>query len=348
MLRLTKSLLYRVKAIRLCNLHKDNQFMRDLVKMCCTWNVEGEVICNLLNLHYEHNGEIDRLLYRLLSDSDKYEFLRFFIKRFSGHNTYNESEKKLIDEAFDKAKQICLNSNGDAKCSFIFEGKQISFVYPLSHSEGNDAERRLMSYYPVAHCFFLREYEKEGFNPKDGGVIFDCGAAYGDTALFFSTLYPNSEIISFEYGDEAIDYAYRNIQDNKVSNVKLEKAYLYSETGVQSINDNGKISTADDLHANTIEVNTVSLDYYVENNKLNDIRLIKFDIEGGEQSALQGAVNTILKYHPILYIPIYHLDDDVYKIPAFIKELGIPYQLSIKWTEKLVWGVDCVLYVKFL
>lgn len=83
-------------------------------------------------------------------------------------------------------------------------------------------------------------------------------------------------------------------------------------------------------------------------NNLKDIGLIKFDIEGEEQEALNGAIKTITKEKPILMIPIYHRDDYLYKIPKFLHDLNMPFEFALKWTEKLILGVDCVLFVKFI
>ena len=98
---------------------------------------------------------------------------------------------------------------------------------------------------------------------------------------------------------------------------------------------------------NTDEIETLALDDYVEEHGIRNIGLIKFDIEGGEQEALKGCARTIRSQRPLLYIPIYHLPSDIYAIPAFLKGLGMPMEFRLKWTEKKVWGVDCVLFVKF-
>ena len=97
-----------------------------------------------------------------------------------------------------------------------------------------------------------------------------------------------------------------------------------------------------------IEQNAVSIDDYVKENNINDVSLIKFDIEGAEMNALKGAINTIKKQKPLLYIPIYHLESDIYEIPKFINDLGLETKFRLKWVEKRIWGVDCVLFCKFI
>lgn len=44
------------------------------------------------------------------------------------------------------------------------------------------------------------------------------------------------------------------------------------------------------------------LDYYVENLELPHVRLIKIDVEGHEKSVLLGAIGTIEKFNPWIYL----------------------------------------------
>jgi hypothetical protein len=46
------------------------------------------------------------------------------------------------------------------------------------------------------------------------------------------------------------------------------------------------------------------LDDWVAKNNPNKINLIKIDVEGYELNVLRGAVNTISKYHPVLFIEV--------------------------------------------
>ncbi len=95
---------------------------------------------------------------------------------------------------------------------------------------------------------------------------------------------------------------------------------------------------------NSREIKTISIDDYVIENGIENIGLIKFDIESGELETLKGAIKTIKNQKPILAMPIYHLESE---IPNFLENLGISMKYSLKWTEKLIWGFDCVLFVKF-
>ena len=60
------------------------------------------------------------------------------------------------------------------------------------------------------------------------------------------------------------------------------------------------------------------------------IDFIKLDIEGAEQDTIEGAINTIKKYHPILAICIYHKAEDWYKVPKMVLDIRNDYKVYIR------------------
>lgn len=73
-------------------------------------------------------------------------------------------------------------------------------------------------------------------------------------------------------------------------------------------------------------------DYAVER-KLSRLDLIRFDIEGAEMSALEGARETIERFHPRLALCLYHKWDDVLTIPRFLDSLAVKYDVEFKWVH---------------
>jgi len=53
------------------------------------------------------------------------------------------------------------------------------------------------------------------------------------------------------------------------------------------------------------------------------------DIEGAESKALAGAIKTIERFRPKLAIAIYHSMDDFIKIPKWIMDLNLGYEIYI-------------------
>ena len=53
-----------------------------------------------------------------------------------------------------------------------------------------------------------------------------------------------------------------------------------------------------------VDIELVTLDSFAESKKLSTIDIIKLDVEGHELQALEGALNTIEKYKPIIIIEL--------------------------------------------
>lgn len=89
-------------------------------------------------------------------------------------------------------------------------------------------------------------------------------------------------------------------------------------------------------------------DYVIETAALDEIvfdkrpTYIKMDIEGAEQEALKGCRKIIQAYKPKLAICIYHKPEDLYEIPAMIKEINPEYKLYVRQYTN-AW-FDTVLY----
>lgn len=287
--------------------------------------------------HISHIDEINDLLYEKLSNVDKKTFIEFLFKRYAQVEVISDKEKQELDEIFKQVDKLLLTRKSIYEPveieSDIFDGgkKIIKFI---TGKESIDKIGEICACYNIVHSFILNEYYLEGFLPENRGAILDCGAAMGDTAIVFANQYPDSKIYSFECLDEMSTLLKKNLELNNINNVIVVKTFLNSKSGTITIDN--------------IEQNAVSIDDYVKENNINDVSLIKFDIEGAEMNALKGAINTIKKQKPLLYIPIYHLESDIYEIPKFINDLGLETKFRLKWVEKRIWGVDCVLFIEFL
>jgi FkbM family methyltransferase len=74
-----------------------------------------------------------------------------------------------------------------------------------------------------------------------------------------------------------------------------------------------------------LKVNTISVDDFVNSEKLPRVDFIKMDIEGSELSALRGSSDTLRRFCPKLAISIYHRPKDLYEILEFISSVGVVF-----------------------
>lgn len=70
--------------------------------------------------------------------------------------------------------------------------------------------------------------------------------------------------------------------------------------------------------------------------------LIKMDIEGAEYDALTGAAKTIKECRPGLAVCVYHHPDDIWRIPALLKDWDLDYRFYLR--SHAFSGFDTVLY----
>ena len=54
------------------------------------------------------------------------------------------------------------------------------------------------------------------------------------------------------------------------------------------------------------------------------------DIEGAESKALDGASETIKKYHPKLYVCAYHRNEDFFELVKKIHSLNADYRIYMR------------------
>jgi len=85
----------------------------------------------------------------------------------------------------------------------------------------------------------LRAYLKE-YSPKEGDVVFDCGAYCGVSTYFFSKMVGESgKVYAFEPDDLNYEVLLKNIERHHLTNVIPVKKGLYSKRGEISFNNEG-------------------------------------------------------------------------------------------------------------
>tara|TARA_R110000823_G_scaffold243818_1_gene367998 strand:+ start:18885 stop:20027 length:1143 start_codon:yes stop_codon:yes gene_type:complete len=192
----------------------------------------------------------------------------------------------------------------------------------------------------VATDFIIEQYAyKENDDyivaAEEGDVVFDLGACWGDTALYFADrVGEKGKVYSFEFIPGNIALFNKNIHlnpniesrihliINPISNKSHELVYF---------KDNGPASKVSmkPFEKQTGKAHTISLDDFVEINNIEKVDFIKMDIEGAETAALEGALNTIRKFRPKLAIAIYHSSRDLVLIPNWIIDLKLDYEIFL-------------------
>lgn len=169
----------------------------------------------------------------------------------------------------------------------------------------------------------LQYFEDELFSLPNDCVFIDGGGYTGDTTMNFIEKYENyKKIYLFEPDKKNIILAKKNIE--KYENIEIIEAGLSRISGEAYFNEDEASSSISLTGTQKIKVDAI--DNLIE----QKVDFIKLDIEGAEQDAIEGAKDTIKKYHPILAICIYHKAQDWYKIPEKIMEYYNKYELYVR------------------
>lgn len=136
-------------------------------------------------------------------------------------------------------------------------------------------------------------------------TIFDVGANRGETALKYINIFPLATIHAFEPFPETCVIFKENHKNQK--NAILNQIALSSKVGKAVLNVNvsvdtnslllsGKLGATSDGSCKTlkqIEIETNTLDNYCKQNNIQEIDILKIDVQGFEIEVLKGALELL-------------------------------------------------------
>ena len=183
-------------------------------------------------------------------------------------------------------------------------------------------------------------FDLEVLSCDEDDVVADLGAYVGDT---FSSYVKN-------YGAEGFKryFCYEITPENYKKLLRTTAMYsnvICCRKGAGagpgemflSVNTN---SSANGLEAQGEErVDVVALDDDIT----EPLTLIKMDIEGAEQSAMQGCVRHIREDRPKLALSVYHNFEDLWKLPRMIDDLVPGYRFYLRYHGGNLWPSEITL-----
>jgi len=295
------------------------------------------------SISFENELEIDQI--RKFENNGK-QFMELFLseefedkfKKMTQNLTFED--KKKFKYIFSRMLSVYFMNNG-----FLFNEEeklmqQNQEVFKKNNVDGDSVREFKIEGHYAFHAFFkemgLTKKDKEFLKNKN---IFDIGAYTGDTALILSK-YTNQKVYAFEPFSNNFVTMENNIKINNVKNIiPIKKGISNNEEtvnlfmhmngdSVMSINpENATYSKNEYNFIDKIE--TTTIDNFIKKFNVKDLGLIKIDIEGSEQEAIEGSLETIKKFRPILLISIYHNASDFFEIKPIIEDLNLNYEFEI-------------------
>ncbi|MFK7848118.1 MAG: FkbM family methyltransferase [Rhodothermales bacterium] len=132
--------------------------------------------------------------------------------------------------------------------------------------------------------------------PSD--TFVDVGANIGAYSVGLSPFIKNGKIISFEPNPRALHYLEENIKLNDIKNITVNKVGL-SDRDEDAILFTSSLTTASiNKNKESVQkecISLITLDKYCEENDINNIDVLKVDVEGHEVKCIKGAIEIIKK-----------------------------------------------------
>ena len=161
--------------------------------------------------------------------------------------------------------------------------------------------------------FFLRDTMLNLRQPANGSAqsFFDIGANIGQHSLFMSL--HADQVHSFEPYSVVSQKLERHSELNAIGNIQLHKVGLskqqeeldfYAPTGRNQGIGSFDAGTVSKGNKNLGKLALVRGDDYLAQNKLQDIALLKIDVEGFEKNVVEGLTDTLEKSRPVIVVEV--------------------------------------------
>ena len=137
-------------------------------------------------------------------------------------------------------------------------------------------------------------------------TVFDIGSYTGVYSLVAAKSNNKLKVSAFEPNPDLFSALEKNLKINRIINVKSEQVALDKQPGEAYLYLNHDIHTSigsliqSSTSGKKILVKKTTLDIYCESYSINNIDLIKIDVEGFETNILQGGLSIIKKSSPII------------------------------------------------
>jgi FkbM family methyltransferase len=174
-----------------------------------------------------------------------------------------------------------------------------------------------------------------------GEVFIDCGAYIGDTA---QQVIQRSHEFGHIFAVEADPTNFQSLTDwiktletDIARKITACPVAVGASRGRLHFNATGGEGASIAIDGNVV-VDCIPIDELVGERHPT---FIKMDIEGFELEALKGARGVIQKYLPVLSICVYHRQNDLWRIPLFVRSLVDEYQLFLRAHDVDGWQLVC-------
>ena len=178
-----------------------------------------------------------------------------------------------------------------------------------------------------------------------GSTAIDIGAHYGYFSLLMAqNVGKQGRCIAIEANGENYSKIVETIRANPDVNLSVEHKAVSDKNGQAAFSKHQNslmghmVESGGDTDKLAIElVETCTLDSYIHLAQVSHISVIKIDVEGAELMVLEGSVETIIQYQPVLLIEVHKFPNSETMAKALLSKL-ITWQYRVVYigTEQVV------------
>lgn len=272
-----------------------------------------------------------KIIIALADYSNIYAEIKLFLNEKGFENVehiYEFAQRDEFADLFDEQKLIFKINSEKVKQN----SEKISVVEKIWKDEMSyRVYRQIISalknrvFYGIDILPLKEQYFLDVFTKIDNEVFVDIGAGpRGDVLKEFLDRYPKFCRYYYFEPDENINKVKREFKDN---NKVMFQKYAVSNTEEQ-------VTLKSFMNMNSIiddcgeqVVRSITLDSFQFQEPPT---FIKIDTEGYERRILEGAVQTILKYRPVIACAVYHSEEDFWEIPLYLYNILQGYNYYIR------------------
>lgn len=194
-------------------------------------------------------------------------------------------------------------------------------------------EINLDGIYEKELLFFIKKFLEEKKYNCQNKTVLDIGAFIGNHSIFFSKIF--NKVLSFE--PHPTSFEILKINCKKFQNIKLYN-YGCSDENTDSYlrlkhTNIGGSSISKGQHERDYPIKLIKLDDFLDYN-LNEIGLIKIDVEGHEENVINGCIQLLKKNKPIIIMELKNFNGE--PEPKLIKKLkSIGYNNFFELEKKI-------------
>lgn len=176
---------------------------------------------------------------------------------------------------------------------------------------------------------FLESIAKEGMN------VIDVGGHIGITAVVIAKkVWERGWVYSFEPVPEYFDILKKNLSANELKNAEAFQLAATDRVGrVDFYQKGGSSGIIPEKGAKKFKANTITIDRFLNDQKVERIDLINMDCEGSELLVLKGARESLRKNKVRIFCETHHNS---------LKRLGQSVQHVVQYLRKLGYEVHSV------